>query len=249
MIYANYVVKNEEEYLPFALQSIWDTVDHVVIVDNGSTDKTIDIIKSFPQDKITLLHSGDRSFSGLYGMALNVTPKDVWVMRLGADEIFYPGLQQDIKSYIDAWHNAVGFNCWFYHLLRDPWTSYVETYPCARYKKLLLFRNSEGVRLEGEVHERLVGLEGDIVDTDIYFAHYGYCKPQRHTYEKWQHYVCLDLICAINSYAAQTIKKVESGSISPDHILDSTPGYPFEYSHPPVIADYIERAYPKPEVK
>lgn len=39
------IVKNEEYYLPKCLNSIKDIVDEIVIVDTGSTDKTVEIAK------------------------------------------------------------------------------------------------------------------------------------------------------------------------------------------------------------
>ncbi len=41
------IVKNEEKYLPGCLESIKGLVDEIIIVDTGSTDKTIEIAESF----------------------------------------------------------------------------------------------------------------------------------------------------------------------------------------------------------
>ena len=41
------IVKNEEEKLPTCLDCIKDLVDEMIIVDTGSTDKTIEIAKSY----------------------------------------------------------------------------------------------------------------------------------------------------------------------------------------------------------
>ena len=41
------IVKNEEELLARCLNSVKDLVDEIVIVDSGSTDKTLEIAKSF----------------------------------------------------------------------------------------------------------------------------------------------------------------------------------------------------------
>ena len=37
------IVKNEERYLAQCLTSVKDVVDEIIIVDTGSTDKTIEI--------------------------------------------------------------------------------------------------------------------------------------------------------------------------------------------------------------
>jgi len=41
------IVKNEETYLPRCLSSIKDIVDEIIIIDTGSSDRTIEIAKSF----------------------------------------------------------------------------------------------------------------------------------------------------------------------------------------------------------
>lgn len=39
--------KNEEDKIAYALGSIYDVFDQIVVVDNGSTDRTLDIVKEF----------------------------------------------------------------------------------------------------------------------------------------------------------------------------------------------------------
>jgi glycosyltransferase involved in cell wall biosynthesis len=45
-IVLNMIVKNEEKVIERSLGSVKDFIDYWVIVDTGSTDKTIDVIKS-----------------------------------------------------------------------------------------------------------------------------------------------------------------------------------------------------------
>ena len=40
-------MKNEEKFLPQCLESIRDIAEQIVVVDTGSTDRTIDIAKKF----------------------------------------------------------------------------------------------------------------------------------------------------------------------------------------------------------
>ena len=54
------IVRNEEDYLPKCLESIKDIVDEIIIVDTGSTDKTIEIAKFYgAKDWILILDADD----------------------------------------------------------------------------------------------------------------------------------------------------------------------------------------------
>ena len=44
-IWVNTIVHNEENFIWFAVMSVIDYVDKVLIYDTGSTDKTVEIIK------------------------------------------------------------------------------------------------------------------------------------------------------------------------------------------------------------
>lgn len=48
------VVKNEEQWIWYSIMSIIDYVDRILICDTGSTDKTLEIIKSINNPKIEL---------------------------------------------------------------------------------------------------------------------------------------------------------------------------------------------------
>ena len=47
MLTLSMIVKNEENYLGGCLESVKDIVDDIVIVDTGSTDKTIEIAEKY----------------------------------------------------------------------------------------------------------------------------------------------------------------------------------------------------------
>ncbi len=53
-IWAHTLVRNEENFIWFAINSIIDYVDKILIYDLGSTDKTIEIIKTINNQKIIL---------------------------------------------------------------------------------------------------------------------------------------------------------------------------------------------------
>ncbi|MFN3533586.1 MAG: glycosyltransferase family 2 protein, partial [Candidatus Brocadia sp.] len=77
------IVKNEEKFLPQCLQSIKDAVDEVIIVDTGSTDKTVEIAKSFGAR--VYHHPWKNSFSEARNHSLSYATGD-WILQIDADE-------------------------------------------------------------------------------------------------------------------------------------------------------------------
>ena len=78
------IVKNEEKHLVRCLRSVRDVVDEMIIVDTGSTDKTIDIAKVFGAKLFDFSWTGD--FSAARNYSLTQATGD-WILVLDADEV------------------------------------------------------------------------------------------------------------------------------------------------------------------
>lgn len=88
------LTKNEEKNLFNCLNSIKDLAERIVIVDSGSTDKTLDIAKDFNCD---IFKHEFKSYAHQQNWALdntNITTK--WVYRIDADEIVSEKLKKEI---------------------------------------------------------------------------------------------------------------------------------------------------------
>jgi len=95
-IWVNTLVQNEERHLWYAVSSVIDHVDKVLLWDTGSTDKTLKIIndlqKKWPQ-KIDFKEVGNVSidkFTEVRNQMLGETRAD-WVMILDGDEVWWDG--------------------------------------------------------------------------------------------------------------------------------------------------------------
>lgn len=88
---------NEQENLPDCLESVKDIADEIVIVDGSSTDKTVEIAKSFGAK----VHVTDnpRIFHINKQKAIAMATKD-WILQLDADERVSPKLKNEIKKII-----------------------------------------------------------------------------------------------------------------------------------------------------
>src|SRR5205823_2345512 len=78
------IVRDEEEMLPRCLDAIRDAVDEIVIVDTGSTDRTIEIARSYGAKVLEREWTG--SFSDARNASFEAASGD-WVIYLDADEV------------------------------------------------------------------------------------------------------------------------------------------------------------------
>ncbi len=78
------IVRDEEEMLPRCLAAVKDAVDEIIIVDTGSTDRTIEIAHSFGAQVIEQPWTG--SFSDARNTSFDAATGD-WMMYLDADEV------------------------------------------------------------------------------------------------------------------------------------------------------------------
>jgi glycosyltransferase involved in cell wall biosynthesis len=93
-IWAHTLVKNEERWLWFAVSSVINFVDKILLWDTGSTDKTLDIIKELTKkypEKINFCEYGEVSpetFAKARQEMLDETKSD-WFILVDADEIWW----------------------------------------------------------------------------------------------------------------------------------------------------------------
>lgn len=89
---------NEEENLPRTLESVkW--ADEIVVVDSGSTDRTVEIAKSFGAKVWVEPWKG---FAAQKNSALEKATGD-WILSLDADEEVDEELQQSIQDVLNGW--------------------------------------------------------------------------------------------------------------------------------------------------
>lgn len=91
-IVAHCLVKNEDRFIWYSLQSVLPFVDQIMVYDTGSTDKTVEIIKSIDSPKIKFQEVGDVNaitFTDIRNQMLKETPDDTdWLLILDGDEIW-----------------------------------------------------------------------------------------------------------------------------------------------------------------
>ncbi len=161
------IVKNEEAYIERCLESVKDIVDEIIIVDTGSTDKTIAIAKK----NATLLVQ--IPWNDNFAKARNVSLDEAsgeWILVLDADETLHQEDLQKLKALIQREKTIDGF---FLNMLnrKKNFTSYHEE----NFLSLRLFRNLPSYRFEGEIHEQITGIPHEkLTISNIRIIHHGH---------------------------------------------------------------------------
>lgn len=90
-------VYNEEDKLADCLESVLDLADEIIIVDGGSSDKTLDIAKKFNAKIIKT--NNPPIFHINKNKAIDAATSD-WILQLDADETVTQELKEEIKKVI-----------------------------------------------------------------------------------------------------------------------------------------------------
>lgn len=89
------IVKNEEYSLPQTLKSVKEVVDEMVVLDTGSTDRTVEIAKELGAEVYHFEWCND--FSAARNESLKYV-QGKWVLVLDADEVLTPSIVPEMKQ-------------------------------------------------------------------------------------------------------------------------------------------------------
>lgn len=119
---------NEEMHIECALQSVKSIASEIFVIDSGSKDRTADIAEA---NGATVLHHPFINYAKQFQWALDNAPITAdWIMRLDADEIIEPDLQQEIREKLSALPSTVvGVNLKRKHIFMDRWVRHGGRYP------------------------------------------------------------------------------------------------------------------------
>jgi len=159
------LTKNEEKNIEDCIKSVlWS--DDIIIIDDFSRDRTVDIAKSYTAS----IYQKKMDVEGIhrnwgYGKA-----KNEWVLSLDADETATDGLRLEIKELIEKNTEFNGFSIPLRNYLGDYWIKYGGWYPA---EKLRLFKRDKFKYEEVGVHPRAF-LEGKCGHLKQDIIHKGY---------------------------------------------------------------------------
>ncbi|PZD93110.1 hypothetical protein DNH61_25370 [Paenibacillus sambharensis] len=166
------IVRNEEQLLPRCLRSVQGAADEMIVVDTGSSDRTVEIAREFGAQVIAARWEND------FAAARNIGLEQAsgrWILQLDADEELERGQHNELRQWaarsefdglLLQVHNHAG---------SDPGSSVVTINPIVR-----MFRNYPACRYKGSIHEQIAA---SILETKpgaafhctpIRIHHYGY---------------------------------------------------------------------------
>lgn len=185
------IVKNEEQYLPYTLGSVYKYIDELIVVDTGSTDKTLQILEGFCEKipKSLILHM---DWKWDFALARNVSQgpaESSHIMWLDGDEalsdqgILKVRRELITDSSTDFWLMP-RVNFW-----KD--LKHMFAYPDSQYK---IYRNLKGLRWKSKIHETIYQEKyaDKLKFTDVPIFHYAYVKSPEVVAEKMKNYIRIE---------------------------------------------------------
>ena len=181
------IVKNEERFLAQCLRSVADVVDEIIITDTGSTDRTIEIAKSFGATVIEREWRND--FAWARNQSLELATKR-WIIALDADEELTEASKPVLRKLRDvpAYREAI----WVRFLNQSD--DYKGT-GAMSHALVRIFPNDPEIRYRGLIHEFPSfnndpnGLQGAIAPIEI--VHHGYMSEIVHQRKKGERNLAL----------------------------------------------------------
>ncbi|GGI16509.1 glycosyltransferase family 2 protein [Gottfriedia solisilvae] len=157
------IVKNEEEYLGRCLNSIYSHVDEIIIVDTGSSDKTINIAESYGANVYHYEWTND--FAQARNYALEKSSSE-WNIVLDADEYITSNIES-LKEFIEKnkEKNVIGKVIINSKTISDGEIKYT--------RSLVSRILPKGVYFTGRIHEQ-VNIDFPRKNTEIEIHHDGY---------------------------------------------------------------------------
>ncbi|MFC4100283.1 glycosyltransferase [Paenibacillus xanthanilyticus] len=139
------IVRNEELLLPFCLESVKGIADEIVVVDTGSTDRTVEIALSYGARVYAVPWSDDFAYARNVGLERT---EAAWILCLDADEVLAAGADR----LRDTLRNASAEAFW---VTID---NVLGRLPEARlqHRIVRLFRNRPEYRFRQRLHEQIL---------------------------------------------------------------------------------------------
>lgn len=182
---------NEEKFIHYPLDSCIDWVDEVIVVDGGSTDKTVQIAKSYGK-KVKIFHEENPPMFHINKQKAIERAKGDWILQLDADEEVTVELKNEIQSVILSEHSESKDRVAYWIPRKNFFLGRFLTkggvYPD---KTIRLYKNGAATFPCKTVHEN-VEVKGDVGELKNDLLHYADPVFSRYL-KRWHRYNDLDV--------------------------------------------------------
>jgi tetratricopeptide (TPR) repeat protein len=174
------IVKDEEEMLDKCLAAAAPAVDEIIVVDTGSSDRTIETARSHGAKVIEQPWTG--SFSDARNTSFEAATGD-WIVYLDADEVLVADDVERLRALTGrVWREA-------FYLTETSYTGELGDGSAITTSALRVFRNRPHYRFDGRLHEQIAHhlptyAAGRIEQSSVRVDHYGYLGAVRDAKEK-----------------------------------------------------------------
>ncbi|EMY69234.1 glycosyltransferase family 2 protein [Leptospira vanthielii] len=166
------ITLNEEDNISRTLEAL-SFIEDIVVIDSGSTDKTVSIAKSFGA---RVFYRKFVNYADQKNYAIEQTKFD-WVLAIDADEVVSSGLQTEISDlFTNHKQQSVGYLVPRLTYYLGKWIRFGGYYPNYQIR---LFKKTAGEFSGGLVHER-VKLIGKPIKLKNPLYHYSYKNISDH---------------------------------------------------------------------
>jgi glycosyltransferase involved in cell wall biosynthesis len=178
------IAKNEESNIRRCIESQLDCIDEIIVlIDESTTDRTIEIAKSYPAIKFEIVKWRGYAETKTYGISI---AGNNWIFWIDADEAITPELSEEVKEFKKSVPSFTAYSIPRKAYFLGKWIKHSGWYP-GRVTRLF---NRNEVRFNNySVHEQLE-VEGITGKLRHDLEHY--TDPSIHHYfEKYNRYTSL----------------------------------------------------------
>jgi tetratricopeptide (TPR) repeat protein len=155
------ILKNEEKFLPGCLKTVKGLVDEIIVVDTGSTDRTMEIAREYGAKIYE--HPWQNDFSFHRNQSIDYATGD-WILIIDADEELDPSEHNLIRSAISR-KNIDAITFVVYNKIQGGRTGFLNSHR--------MFRSGKGYHYSGIVHNQLI-MDGISLSSQFKVFHHGY---------------------------------------------------------------------------
>lgn len=191
------ITRQAEDFIYQSMMSVYSFVDEFIIIDDQSTDSTIDIIKSFPEDKVALVQGKFSRNKAAQRNEYLKRAKGKFLLIQDDDEVYMEEQLNWLDRFLESPKckaiNHIYFKMlWFwkdpYHIIHGHhWDQWFQTF--YRNQPGLKYNIHHSVDLNGKPYMK----QGGVFRTEkVKIYHYSHCKPEKKIEEKIKYYMLRD---------------------------------------------------------